>query len=79
MKLITVLTIFLLISACATGEKVKEVAPGMTEQQVISVMGKPDSFRQNGEYTLYKYTNRLISGWSWDRTDYTFIFGEQTH
>ena len=46
----------------------------MSQKEVVQSMGKPDGFQQRGEYTIYKYTNRLISGWSWDRTDYLFIF-----
>ena len=30
-------------------------------------------FQRNGEYEALVYTHRLISGWSWDRTDYTII------
>ena len=50
------------------------MGPGMSQDQVTQIMGKPDGFQQRGEYVTYKYTNVLISGWSWDRTDYSFIF-----
>ena len=59
---------------CVTGEKITRLDPGMSQDDVVRTMGKPDGFQKRGEYTIYKYTNRLISGWSWDRTDYSFIF-----
>jgi hypothetical protein len=46
----------------------------MSQEKVTHIMGKPDGFQQQGEYTVYKYTNRLLSGWSWDRTDYSLVF-----
>ena len=77
MKLIVILMVVVL-AACVTGEKVVRIDPGMSVQQVTSIMGKPDGFSQSGEYTIYKYVNRLISGWSWDRADYSFIFKNET-
>ena len=74
MHKIAVLVLSLLLISCATGEKVTRLDPGMSQDRVVQIMGKPDGFQQRGEYTIYKYTNRLISGWSWDRTDYSFIF-----
>lgn len=66
--------ISLLLSGCVTGERVRGgVQEGMSKQQVISELGNPDGFQRSGEYEALLYTNRLISGWSWDRTDYTII------
>ncbi|MGI2026580.1 outer membrane protein assembly factor BamE domain-containing protein [Endozoicomonas acroporae] len=62
------------LTACVTGDNVSNIEPGMSQDHVVKIMGKPDGFKQSGEYTIYTYTNRLISGWSWDRTDYSFIF-----
>ena len=61
------------INGCATGEKVSTLAPGVSQSDVISNIGRPDGFRTEGEYVILKYTNRLISGWSWDRADYYVI------
>jgi hypothetical protein len=64
----------LLLSGCVTGERVRGgVQEGMSKQQVISELGNPDGFQRSGEYKALLYTNRLISGWSWDRTDYTIV------
>jgi hypothetical protein len=58
---------------CTTGEKVARLEPGMSHANVVRVLGRPDGFRTEGEYTILKYTNRMISGWSWDRADYHVI------
>ena len=64
----------LMMSGCVTGERVRGgIKEGMSKQQVISELGDPDGFRRSGDYEALLYTNRLISGWSWDRTDYTII------
>ncbi|MCE1225592.1 MAG: hypothetical protein LWW87_03785 [Geobacteraceae bacterium] len=59
---------------CATGEIVRSgIRDGMSKQQVIDELGNPDGYQRSGDYEALLYTNRLISGWSWDRTDYTII------
>lgn len=63
-----------LIAGCATGHKVRnDLRVGMTKQQVIGELGRPDGVRQSGNYEALEYANRLISGWSWDRADYYVI------
>lgn len=61
------------ITGCATGEKVTKLSPGMSQADVVGTLGRPDGFRTEGDYTILKYTNRLISGLSWDRADYFVI------
>lgn len=63
----------IIITGCATGEKVTRLSPGMSQADVVETLGRPDGFRTEGDYTVLKYTNRLISGWSWDRADYFVI------
>jgi hypothetical protein len=41
-----------------------QIREGMTKQEVVSILGTPDSFQRSGEYEGLRYTNRLISGWS---------------
>jgi len=65
--------LLIIIIGCATGEKVTRLSPGMSQADVFGTLGRPDGFRTEGEYTILKYTNRLISGWSWDRADYFII------
>ncbi len=68
--LLSVLLFFSVTYGCATGDSVKSLRPGMSQAQVISVMGNPDGYQQSGNSVALKYANRLMSGWSWDRTDY---------
>lgn len=74
MRVLIYTVILLIFTGCVTGELVRRINPGMSQEEVVQVLGKPDGFKQLGEYTIYKFTNRLISGWSWDRADYSFIF-----
>jgi len=67
------IAVFFVFTACATGERIVRLDPGMSKNQVIEVMGRPDGFKAEGEYEVLRYTNRLISGWSWDRADYNVI------
>jgi hypothetical protein len=64
----------LVLAGCAAGEKVSGLTEGMSTDQVVAVMGRPDGFERNGDFTAYRYVNRLVSGWGWDRADYAVIF-----
>jgi len=73
----TILTIFLIILVgCATGDKFSNVEEGMTKKQVRDILGKHDQIQKHSNgATVYLYKNRLISGWSYDKTDYYVVFG----
>jgi outer membrane protein assembly factor BamE (lipoprotein component of BamABCDE complex) len=62
------------LTACTTGEKISQIRPGMTTAQVTAVLGHPDGFRQVGDVSYYQYSNRLTSGWGWDKGDYEVVF-----
>ena len=46
----------------------------MTKAQVVAVLGRPDGYKQIEAHEIYRYSNRLSSGWSWDRADYNVVF-----
>lgn len=77
MKRITSILVFILLCSigfsCAHGSKMKKLSPGMTKQEVINILGKPDGYKASGDYEALKYANKLMSGWSWDRADYYAI------
>lgn len=75
MRAIVVLCLCMFVlCGCATGEKVRGgIREGMSKDQVIATLGQPDGFKRSGNEEALEYANRLISGWSWDRTDYTVI------
>jgi hypothetical protein len=67
------LSVVALFSACTTGEKMSSLEPGLTRQQVVGMLGRPDAVRSSGPYEQLEYTHRLITGWSWDRSDFNVI------
>ena len=54
-------------------EDMSRLEPGMTRQQVVGLLGRPDVVRSSGAYEQLEYTHRLITGWSWDRSDFKVI------
>ena len=55
------------------GRKMQEIRPGMSEPQVVQTLGRPDGFKVQGNCKALTYTNRLISGWAWDRADFYVV------
>lgn len=75
MKKFLLLVCVITLTACATGERVaRHLYPGADKGHVLQVMGKPDGYKQYNGLEVYIYSNRLISGWSWDTTDYYLVF-----
>ena len=72
-RLFFVIAMLLFVSGCIVGKQMASVKEGMSKNEVLSILGNPDGFQRSGDYEALRYTNRLISGWSWDRTDYTVI------
>jgi hypothetical protein len=67
----------LTLFACASMEdKIQEVHKGATKNQVIVLMGKPDSSQLSGAYEALLYANRPIGNSSTDHADYNVIFLE---
>ncbi|WP_429563628.1 hypothetical protein [Paraburkholderia sp. MM6662-R1] len=62
-----------LISGCVTGQKMSDIHEGMTKSEVEAVLGNADGYQRSGQYEALRYTDRLISGWSWNRADYTVV------
>jgi hypothetical protein len=66
-------TISIFIVGCFHGEKITQVQPGMSIEEVKSIMGPQEGYKKIGEYEIYSYYNKLISGWAWDKADYHYI------
>jgi hypothetical protein len=65
---------FILVG-CATGEKWTQIEEGMTKNDVREAIGKQDEIeKKSNGWSVHWYKNRLISGWSWDKTDYFVIY-----
>ena len=64
------------LTACTMGEQISDLQEGMSRQQVEGKLGKPDGFQRDGQLVRYQYTDRMISGWGWDRADYYAVFND---
>ena len=60
--------------AMIMGDAFKNLEEGMSKDEVIRLLGKPSGFQRVGEVERLTYSNRLISGWAWDRTNYYVDF-----
>lgn len=56
--------------AAIAGNAFKKLEEGMSKEDVLRLLGKPDGFRRDGNTETLTYANRLMSGWGWDRSDY---------
>ena len=72
MVIVLLFSISILVG-CFHGEQIRRVQPGMSIDEVKSIMGPQEGYRTIGEYEIYSYYNKLISGWAWDRADYHYI------
>jgi hypothetical protein len=61
---------FLFLCICTTGEQIRTVNVGDSQEAVVSKLGRPDGQQMRGDTIISFYVNRLMSGWSWDRADY---------
>jgi len=68
-KYLITLIILLLLSGCATdigSEKINLLKPGMTKNQVISILGQPDSLSNNGNIEYMQYRRCVSMCWALD-------------
>ena len=73
MILVFVFAISLFVVGCFHGKRITGVQPGMSIEEVKSIMGPQEGNKKIGEYEIYSYYNKLISGWARDRADYLYI------
>jgi hypothetical protein len=73
-RTIGTLALILCLFGCVTGEKMSQLHPGGTKAEVVSALGRPDGYKQIEGHEIYRYSNQLSSGWSWDRADFNVVF-----
>lgn len=61
----------------AFGNKFEKLELHMSVQQVEKVLGKPDREARHGDYLIWSYLKRLISGYGDHRADYYVVFREE--
>jgi outer membrane protein assembly factor BamE (lipoprotein component of BamABCDE complex) len=74
MKKLVVFSIILIFAGCATSEKVSRLHKGMTEEQVMEIMGHPDDIKTKGEYKAFRYSRKMGGEWASDKPAYHVIF-----
>ncbi len=74
MKKLFVFSIILIFAGCATSGTVSRLNKGMTEQQVIEVLGHPDDIKTQGGYKEFKYLKKMEKDWASDKPAYHVIF-----
>jgi hypothetical protein len=72
-KALLLIALTALIGGCVTGQKMGDIHEGMSKNEVVSILGNPDGYQRSGQYEALRYSDRLIGGWSWNRTDYTVV------
>lgn len=72
-KYLVVLVCILSLTGCFHGELITRIQPGMSIEEIKSIMGPQEGYKKIGDYEVYSYYNKLISGWAWDRADYHYV------
>lgn len=65
---------FSVAALAAFGNRFEKLELHMSTQQVEKVLGKPDTEARHGDYLIWSYANRLISGYGDHRADYYVVF-----
>ena len=65
---------FSVTTLAAFGNKFEKMELHMSTQQVEKVLGKPDTEARHGDYLIWSYRQRLISGYGDHRADYYVVF-----
>ncbi len=73
MILLLILIAMLFGFGCFHGEKITRIQPGMSVQELKNIMGPQEGYKKIGDYEIYSYYNKLISGWAHSRADYHYI------
>lgn len=72
MRKIATMLICFLFAGCATGgASFSKLEQGMSKEDVISVVGRPDGFRSDEGVEYLIYNNRYVNPWhNYDQADY---------
>jgi len=80
-KILLALILIITLTGCAvTGDKIRsDLNLGMTKQEVVNLLGKPDGIQKQKGYTIMAYINKPLSAWGTPPgfTDY-YIYLDKT-
>ena len=65
--------LMVIVTGCATGQKVSTLSPGMSQADVVGVLGVPDGFAAEAGYTVLRYTNELVLDRPSPKADYFVV------
>lgn len=65
---------FCITAQAAFGNSFEKIELHMSTQQVDKLLGKPDKEARHGDYLIWSYLRRLISGYGEQRADYYVVF-----
>ncbi len=74
MKRLIIFLIILIFTGCATAGKASRLHKGMTEPEVIKLLGHPDAIKTKGEYRAFKYSRKMEPEWGSNKPAYHVIF-----
>jgi len=74
MRKLIIFSIILIFAGCATAGKVSRLHKGMTEPEVIKLLGHPDDIKTKGEYKAFRYSRKMGKEWASDKPGYHVIF-----
>ena len=72
--MVTATLLILLTAACTLNDVMPSLREGMSPTEVKAIMGSPTGQERRGDMLGMAWTNRMISGWAWDRTDAYAVF-----
>ena len=73
MRFLLVRLVALAMAGCVTGEKAQGLKIGMDRQAAVKIMGRPGGDRVEDNSGALGWSKKLMSGWSWDRADYSVV------
>lgn len=73
LKTFALVSLSLVFLTGAFGGKIKRLEPGMSREQVMQILGKPDGLRSHENVEALTYADRLMSGFKWSRADYVIV------
>lgn len=67
------ISVLFLTGAIGFGSKFKKLEPGMTREQVINILGRPDEFYSHESVVGLSYANKMVTFASMARADYYVV------
>lgn len=70
---IVLISLVFLTGQIGFGGKFKKIELGMSREQVVNLLGRPDGVRAHTNTEALTYADRLMNGFKWSRADYVVV------